>query len=144
MYKIYFNDNTMFQGQSFNGDWHKLPCKPIIKFEYLFATNKITFEGFEAYNHSYTSYQFLQGNKKITCLYLMCKNGKEVQVFVYDFVTKKMYKYVSEFGKELKSPRRSKLGNIIGWEQAQAITGWREGVLSIPKVEIHKNDLLLP
>jgi hypothetical protein len=144
MYQLTFSDNTTFKGQSFNGDWNKMPILPIKRFEYFFATNKISFEGFGAYNHSYTSYQFLKGNKKITCLYLMCKDDNKVQVFIYDFITKKMYKYVSVFGKELMSPKRNKLGDIIGWEQAQPITGWREGEVSIPHVEVHKNDLILP
>ena len=117
MYKVYFEDGTVFQGGPYSeSKWNEMPDKPIIKilYEIKNITKEILLENFEAYNHVFRSGQSSKG--EISTVILMAKWKDEVYQIWLDLVNKKPEKFKTPWGEEYFQRAHSgwKRGKVLG------------------------------
>jgi len=121
MYKIIFEDNTIFNG-GHPGDskWNDMPNKKIKKLEYNIGKYIIVLENFEAYNHIIEySYTLSKNNSNIIRILIIGKFDKIFYSIIIDIKNKKIF---------LKKSR-----------QIEKYTGWKmgeKGIKPIIKKEI--------
>lgn len=112
-YQLQYNDDTIFTGNSLNGDWNKAPNKPIKRMLYFFDNKKFLLEKFKSYNHLVEKVSILGKKEKITQVLLIGRKEEESKVIVIDFKRKKIFQEVVAIGKEYN--------NLI-------LSGWKEGI----------------
>ena len=119
MYKVYFTDNSVFEGGTLNNSkWNDMPNKSIIKIEYRLGKAGIMLSGYESYNHLVERSRFMTGNyERITKVILLGKKMSQVDVIIYDLIKKTVVKKQLEYGKEYNN---------------RPTTGWKKGHLSSP------------
>lgn len=111
MYKITYQDNTVFVGsQPQNSKWN-LINKPIFKIEYPLL--KITLQGFEMYNHLIELPTIIRVGQFVSKIILMGRKNNDVLKIIYDSIKGKIYSESAIFGKEY---------------QGCMSTGWKMGV----------------
>lgn len=123
MYKITFMDGTTFDGGEIQeGNWNKMPNKPIKKLECYINKSKIIMENYEAYNYVYEVSNIMSRGSFISKLILVGKKGKDVMIKGYDFIEGEFFEEVNVFGQEYYN---------------KPLTGWKKGILDAePKCEI--------
>ena len=116
MYKVYFEDNTIFEGGNItDSKWNLMPSKPIIKIEYdlLNLNHTIVIEGYDSYNHIIEKGYGLFGNamkNQILQIILMGKVQNKVHNVIFNFLTKEVTQTITEFGKEFRNKP------TLGWK----------------------------
>lgn len=122
MYKVFFDDETIFDGGHYtNSKWNEMPNKTIKKLEYTLFNKTIILKGFESYNHIVEhSYLSKTGSKKILKVILMGKVDQKVYQFIYDFEKHCVLSKIKNFGQEFRMKKT---------------TGWKKGELNNPKMK---------
>lgn len=117
MYKIIFEDDSNFEGNSFEGSWNKIPDKKIKKIEYKIGNKTLIFEGFEQYNHVVKLGFGINNNKiaGVLAIYLLGKNRNKVHRRILNFVENKLEKNIVKWGKEYNNKPH---------------VGWKKGLIS--------------
>ena len=129
MYKVYFEDNTVFDGGTLNNSkWNEIPDKPIRKIEYKLLSTTIKLEGYESYNHLLEMCSFITGGvglgtnyKRLTKIILMGKRGDVVDAIVYNLLKKKAFKETLKAGQEYNN---------------RPSNGWKTGLYSTPSIKL--------
>jgi len=122
MYKIYFEDNSIFESSSDKSEWNKMPSKSIVKIEYKFENNTVLLEGFEAYNHVVEKIQFInKQGQYITKIILMGKHNTQVYQIIFDFQHKRAYQKITKENEEYNENK---------------ITGWKKGIGNKPIIRL--------
>ena len=102
MYKVVFEDNTVFIGGEPNDSkWNEMPDKPIKKIEYYLSKIPIVLENFEAYNHIIERVKFInRPGQRITKIILMGKKKSLVYQLIFDLKKKKMFQEKTLYNKQ--------------------------------------------
>ena len=112
MYKVVFYDGDVFEGGKISDSkWNNIADKEIKRLDYWLGGKCLILSDYEAYNHLVERKRAMNGEEKITKLYLMGKNKNNVERFIYDFKTNKLTEDVVEFGKEFNDKSAN------GWKQ---------------------------
>jgi len=115
MYKVTFEDDTIFEGGSpINSKWNDMPSKPIKKLEYILEKQTILMEGYQAYNHATERHYKVSKGIEVRILWLMVKKENDIMIIKYDFKTRRIDYDVAEWGKEWKG---------------KPTTGWKIGII---------------
>lgn len=121
-FKLTFEDNEEYKGQSLNKDWGNAPSKKIKEFVFSFAGVTILLKNYNRYNHLFETMAILGGKKGITKFLIMGVKDKTTDIFEYNIVEKKFYRKVSEIGKE--------------YRDKELTIGWKDGIKN-GKAEFH-------
>lgn len=112
MYKIIYEDNTIFKGNNLqNSKWNEID-KPIKSIHYNLI-NQICMQGYEHYNHLIERANLSTGQCFFTKVLLLGKKGKRVDIIEIDLRKKETKSYKTEFGKEYNN---------------NYTTGWKTGL----------------
>ncbi|MBN1467715.1 MAG: hypothetical protein JW924_03235 [Fusobacteriaceae bacterium] len=113
MYKVYFEDGSIFEGGSpTNSKWNDMSKKSIVKLEYAVCNKQVIMEGYEAYNHV-IEHCITVGKAEISRLWLMVKKDTDTLIIKFDLRTGKIDYDAVDFGKE--------------W-RGKPVTGWKPGI----------------
>ena len=114
MYKITFEDNTVFYGgQPQNSKWNEIPDKKIIQIDYQLGNKRIIMKDYDGYNHIVKHAQIFNHGQCIYQIILMGKENDKVTKIVFDI---KKHTVVREY-------------SVLGREINGALsTGWKKGV----------------
>ena len=117
MYKIIFEDNTIFQGGNpENSLWNKIPNKPIKKIVYKYKGKTITLEGYSSYCHIVKRGSALIGNfSGILEVMLMARTKKESQIYIWDLKNFMFYTATTKIDKEYNGNK------VSGWKLGLSI-----------------------
>ena len=122
MYKIIFEDYTIFEGNSFEGSWNKIPDKLIKRIEYKISDKTLILEGFEQYNHIVKlGFGLFRSIAGVLAIYLLGKDGDKVYRRILSFTSNKMIDDVVRWGEEYNK---------------QPHIGWKKGIISNQKPSI--------
>lgn len=116
MYKITFEDNTVFTNNStFDSRWNDMPDKNISEFIYELKKIKFKLKGYEEYNHLIE--QINTFNRTIySKIILMGKKGLRIDCIIIDLKLGKIYKQIKQFGFEYNNKPSS------GWKKGTSNT----------------------
>lgn len=124
-FKLIFEDNTSFQGNSFEADWNKAPEK-IIKAMQFICTNPVfvkqlngkttlTFVGYKQYNHL-VEHEGGFGTKPYSSkIFLMARQEENTFIVTFDLKNKTIFKKQVPHGMEYGK---------------QILAGWKDGILA--------------
>ena len=139
MYKIFFNDNTIFENKrDFQSKWRESSNEPITAIEHSLKGIKCRLEGFESYNFLIVrehklSESFLQ--KSIAFVILMGLYQNKVYEVIYDLKKQRVYRWVANFGEEYGNEAIIEKNIFKGWKVFMPTAGWKEGqATSKPKI----------
>jgi len=121
MYKVTFEDDTIFEGGSpTESKWNDMPKKRIKKLEYTIGNQTILMEGYEAYNHATERHYKVSKGVEIKILWLMVKKENDIMIIKYDLRTRRIDYDVAEWGKEWRGKPTS--GWKLGIPKGKAVT----------------------
>ena len=126
MYKIIFEDNSIFKGgEPNNSKWDDIPNKAIKRIEYTYKNKKVVMGGFIKYCHIVKKGSALIGNfNGIMKIILMGRNAKESQLFIWDLIKGEFSTATTEIDKEYNGGK---------------VTGWKKGISALkPTYKITK------
>jgi len=125
MYKIFFADNTIFEGGDLhNTKWNEMTDKSIQKIEFYLFNKTIIMQNYESYNLLKEKSQIINKNSLATIdkIFLMGKNKDMTLIYVFDLKKQESYPISCEYGKEYYN---------------KSVTGWKKGLLNQnPSIEI--------
>lgn len=113
MYKITFEDNTVFKGGNpENSKWLDIPDNPIKSITYKYKNRTIVLEGYKEYCHQVKKGHALIGNfLGIMLVILMARTKKESHLFIWDLLKGEFYTSITEINKEYNN------GKVTGWKK---------------------------
>jgi len=125
MYKIIFEDNSIFKGHPEHCKWNTMPGKAIKRIEYTYKNSTIVLEGYEQYCHIVKKGNALIGSfNGIMQVILMARTKKESHLFIWDLIKGEFSTATAETDKEYNGEK---------------VTGWKKGLSSrIPTYKIIK------
>lgn len=124
MYKIIFEDNSIFKGgKPNNSKWLQIPDKLIKSIEYKYQNYTIILEGYKEYCHQWKRAIAIMGNfDGMVKVILSARDEKETIQFIWDLIKREFYTATTEIDKEYNGKK---------------ITGWKKGLSSqIPTYKI--------
>lgn len=138
MYKIIFEDNTVFEGSNpQDSKWSEIENKPIKAMEYnLTPFLKYVFTNFESYNHIVEHMNGINSNvKRISKVIVMGRSHNRIYQVMFDDKGN-VYRLVVKNGEEYSPIIKLIDGKFAGWQDGRPTSGWRTGILkSEPKLE---------
>lgn len=122
MYKLTLENNEEYIGGDFyNSKWNSIPSIKIKELEYNIGDMILRLSGFEAYNHLLEFENIQNKGKRIRAVYIMGKKDNIITTYKFDFILQKIYRYLSENGKEY---------------MGKSSSGWKVGLLGDTKEEL--------
>ena len=121
---VTYTDGSIFEGDSFAGDWLKIDdTKQIVQLEYILGNSCIIMSGFKQYNHCKERLGLqVKGYSKVI---LMGRTEGNSLLITFDLLENKIYKVEKPYGEEYGK---------------QILDGWQEGELTTPQVRFKKLD----
>lgn len=123
-FKLHFEDDTTFEGNSFEGDWNKVPQKKVKAMQFICTDSHfikqlkgkttLTFMGYKQYNHLIENIGRFGAKTYSSKILLMAREQNETFIVEFDLVKKIITKTKTLHGMEY--------GN-------QILSGWKDGIL---------------
>ena len=103
MYKIIFEDNSIFKGgEPNNSKWDDIPNKAIKRIEYTYKNKKVVMGGFIKYCHIVKKGSALIGNfNGIMQVILMARSEKGTMLFIWDLIKGEFSTATTEIDKNI-------------------------------------------
>jgi len=136
-FQVFFNDNTIFVGEVFKGEWNTVPGKPIEKLIYNIGNKKFFFEGFSEYNHIILeSTKFSRDQNPVHRkghILVMGRGNDVTQIIHLDLIRQKVKRT------ELPVYEEHRIVEELGWKNHLILLGWYKGILlENPKILTNK------
>jgi hypothetical protein len=134
LYRITYNDNSIFEGGTIKESKWDLIIKPIKRIEYFIGKKTLILENYESYNNLVEKSHPILGEIEpyITKHYMMGLKDGKVQVIIWNFNTKKFEEYISDFGSEYNKRKvYNSNGKILKYVDGFPSTGWKEGLINL-------------
>jgi len=125
MYKIIFEDNSIFKGKPEHSKWNNMPDKAIKRIEYTYKNSTVVLEGYEQYCHIVKKGSALIGNfNGIMKIILIARTKKESQLYIWDLIKGEFSTATTEIDKEYNNRK---------------VTSWKKGISALkPTYKITK------
>jgi len=134
-----FTDNTLFKGGSFNHEWQKAPDKEILSLDFIFGETHVLFKGYKEYNHLYLREWGQNIKTRTSALFLMGRTETKTEIIIFDFILKKGFKVITQYGWEYPIKEFDKEGNFLKFRfEPRMINNWKKGKLEIPHCYVNK------
>ena len=139
MYKIYFDDKSVFENKKdFESKWLETSNVSINAIEHELKGIKCRLEGFEAYNFLIVRQQKLSRNfiqKSIQFVILMGLYKDKIYEIIYDLKRKRVYKWMANIGEEYGNEAIIEEDRFKGWKVFMRTSGWKKGkATNSPKI----------